>query len=109
MDSLHLPAQEVTVETGDGLASPHQAPTVPSKPAPVAATQADGWLVVSRKMDMSRPLPPYRYTYSYTLETRLDDADQLARDTMDDEYPGWELVGIVACKEGVPIGTCVMP
>lgn len=74
-----------------------------------AEVKPDGWLVVSRRMDMDHPFPPYRYFYGYDLEPTREAADQLAREFAEGEYGAVEHVATVPCLKGMPIGAQVLP
>lgn len=65
--------------------------------------EPDGYLVVTRKMDMSHPVPPYRYFYEYNLLPTKFGAETVRREFENGEYPNWEFVDILACYKGVPI------
>lgn len=65
----------------------------------------DGYLLVTRRMDMAVLVPPYQYFYDYALCMSEEYALELKREYENGEYSGWEFRAILPCIKGVPIGS----
>jgi hypothetical protein len=69
---------------------------------PVTVTAADGFVVVSSRVDL-RSKPPYRHDYDYTPCKTLAEAQERQRDYEAEEYLPWRFVGIFPVKDGMPV------
>lgn len=82
----------------DGIHDAEQTPVVET---------ADGFVVVSR-FRVGRPLPPYRYDYSYNHYATQGDAYEHFTYLERGEFEGWEAVSILPSIKGVPLGAKVI-
>jgi hypothetical protein len=97
MDSLHPLSVDILAE--------HTRP-VAVHTRLVQVETADGWLVVSRSRKPKSVTPPYRYDYSYDHFDLQDDAMEFYGEIEQGEYGrSREVVAMVACGRGVPLGS----
>lgn len=80
-------------------------PDMNIQPAPVSVETGDGWLVISKALRTGSVVPPYQYQYSHEHYRTLEDAEAAYADLEAGEWRGWSPVSIVACKDGVPLGS----
>ena len=68
----------------------------------VTMETGDGWLIIAKTIATDSVVPPYRYAYMHEYRADLRDAEALYAEIEAGEWSGWDPVGIVACKGGVP-------
>jgi hypothetical protein len=76
---------------------------------PITVDTADGWMVISKLLQIGSVTPPYRYHYDAVCWLTLAEAEEHYDALGCGEFTGWQPVAIIPCKSGVPLGAKVMP
>ncbi len=87
---------------GRSIDGPECPAALPS--ATVTVETGDGWIVVSKHLRNRPVAPPYAFDYSYNHYDELKDAEEYFNEIERGEYQGWQVVTIVPCLRGVPLG-----